>query len=218
MRRLVVAVALLAASASASAGPGAAAADKPRPEKPEKLIAEMLPRLDAAFGCPASRSVWCQVKTLWTQGTAADLPAAGVLAGLTIGLEAQRRPEELAAADVDFSAFAVKAGRGLVTDVPPTNAEEQRTLNAAVKAMTEALRTGKKPVLPAALARYLATLPAGATHPLSRTATEWRMSGKAEAWIRRGPAGGWIVVEVPGEGPPGIFISVYADEWMPAAP
>jgi hypothetical protein len=185
----------------------------PRPA-PEQLIAEMLPRLDAAAGCPASKSVWCLAKPLWEKGTAADLPAAGVVPGISIGLEQKKPNAELLETEVDFSAFAVKAGKGLITDVPPESAAEKRTLASAVSAVAAALKKGGPVTLPPALARYLATLPAGASHPLSRTAAEWRMSGKAEAWIRRGPAGGWIVVEVPAEGPPGVFVSIYHDDWI----
>lgn len=184
------------------------------PADRDKLIAEMLPRLDAAAGCPASKSVWCLAKPMWDKGTAADLPAAGVVPGISIGLEQKKPDKELLEAVVDFSAFAVNGGKGLITDVPPESAAEKRTLATAVGAVAKALKQGGPLALPSALARYLATLPAGATHPLTRTATEWRMSGKAEAWIRRGPAGGWIVVEIPGEGPAGVFVSIYHDEWI----
>lgn len=193
----------------------AVAADWP---PPDKLIAEMLPRLDAAAGCPASKSVWCLAKPMWEKGTAADLPAAGVVPGISIGLEQKKPDQELLETLVDFSAFAVNGGKGLITDVPPESAAEKRTLATAIGAVAKALKQGGPLALPAALARYVATLPAGATHPLTRTATEWRMSGKAEAWIRRGPAGGWIVVEVPGAGPAGIFVSIYHDEWIRPAP
>jgi len=189
----------------------ALAADRP---PPEKLIAEMLPRLDSAAGCPASKSLWCLAKPMWEKGTASDLPAAGVVPGITIGLEQKKPDKELLETPVDFSAFAVKGGKGLITDVPPESAAEKRTLATAVGAVAKALKQGGPLTLPPALARYLASLPAGATHPLSRTAAEWRMSGKAEAWIRRGPAGGWIVVEIPGEGPPGIFVSIYHNDWI----
>jgi len=40
------------------------------------------------------------------------------------------------------------------------------------------------------------------------------MSGKALARIRRTSRGAWIAVEVPSEGPVGIFVSIYPDEWM----
>jgi len=192
----------------------ALAADRPAPDK---LIAEMLPRLDAAAGCPASKSVWCLAKPMWEKGAPADLPAAGVAPGISIGLEQKKPDKELLETPADFSAFAVSGGKGLITDVPPQNAAEQRMLATAVGAVAKALRQGGAVVLPPALVRYLATLPAGASHPLSRTATDWRMSGKAEAWIRRGPAGGWIVVEIPGDGPPGVFVSIYHGEWLPPA-
>ncbi len=187
------------------------------PADRDKLIAEMLPRLDAAAGCPASKSVWCLAKPMWEKGTPADLPPSGVVPGISIGLEQKKPDKELLEAIVDFSAFAVKEGKGLITDVPPESAAEKRTLATAVGAVAAALKKGVPLALPAPLARYLSTLPAGATHPLTRTPTEWRMSGKSEAWIRRGPAGGWIIVEIPGEGPAGLFVSIYHDAWLSPA-
>jgi hypothetical protein len=199
-------VVALAACASAPAAPA-------RPRSPDELAAAQLARLDAAAGCPASRRVWC-LAAGWARGTAADLPADGVLAGLTIGLAVDVPDRELLSSEVTLSAFAVRGGAGLITDVPPENPAERRVVAEAIAALAAALKgDGPRRALAASLTRYLATLPAGASHPLTRTASEWRMSGKADARVRRLPSGAWMAVEFPGDGPAGIFVSLYPDDW-----
>ena len=176
----------------------------------------MLRRLDAVAGCPRSRRVWC-VAAGWERGTAADLPGEGVLAGNTIGLEQDRTDADLLDSYVSLSALAVRAGAGLITDVPPANPAEQRTLDQAITGLARVLKgEAAQAQLPPSLSAYLRTLPAGASHPLSRSASEWQMSGKADARIRRLPSGAWIAVEIPAEGPTGIFVSISPDEWMKA--
>jgi hypothetical protein len=186
---------------------------KPRPPA-EPLIADLLLRLRKVADCPASKRVYCLATEGWSAATAADLPARGVLAGLTIGLERDKPDAELLETEVSLSAFAVKDGRGLITDIPPENAAEKKTIAAAVTALGKALRGGPRAELAPSLVRYLGTLPDGAAYPLSRDGASWRMIGKAEAWVRRLPGGAWIAVEVPPEGPIGIFISIYPDAWL----
>src|SRR5262249_27432309 len=121
---------------------------------------------------------------------------------------------ELLESEVALSALAVKDGRALITDVPPENAAERRVVGAAVAAIAKQLKGGPRAELAPSLVRYLKTLPAGASYPLRREASAWRISGKAEAWLRRAASGAWIAVEVPGEGPIGIFVSIYPDAWL----
>jgi len=184
----------------------------PRPA-PEPLIAALLARLGPAASCPGSHRVWCIASERWSAATAADLPPTGVVAGITIGLERDKPDAELLETAVSLSALAVKDGRGLIIDIPPENATEKKTIGAAIAQIGAVLKNGGHVELPPALARLLATLPAGATHPLTRTPAGWRMSGKAEGWIRRIPGGPWIAVEVPGDGPIGIFVSIYPSDW-----
>jgi hypothetical protein len=181
-------------------------------------MADLLARMQRVAGCPDSHRVWCVVSAGWADGAAPDLPASGVLAGLTIGLERDRPDAELLETEVALSAFAVAHGRALITDIPPENAAEKRTIAAAVHQLAAELKGAAPAPLPPTLARYLTTLPVGATHPLTRDrdGRTWRMSGKAEAWIRRLPSGAWVAVEVPPEGPVGIFVSIYPGDWRRA--
>jgi hypothetical protein len=213
--RALAGLILVAACARQEPAPASAPAARPR-QDPDALVATMLRRLETAGGCPQSRRVWC-LAAGWERATAAELPEEGVLVGVTIGLEQDRPDAELLASDVTLSAFAVKGKNGLITDVPAQSKGEQRTVDEAIAGVVKVLKgeVGHA-TLATGLARYLTTLPAGASHPLTRDPAQWRMSGKADARIRRTPSGAWIAVEIPGEGPSGIFISIYPDEWMKA--
>jgi hypothetical protein len=217
MARALAGLSLLAlvgcAPGQTEPAPASAPAARARPD-PDALVATMLRRLDAAAGCPQSRRVWC-LAAGWERGTAAALPDEGVLVGVTIGLVQDRPDRELLESEVTLSALAVKAGAGLITDVPPQSPSEQRTIDEALVGVVKVLKgeAGHAALAPA-LARWLGTLPAGASHPLARVSAEWRMSGKADARIRRTPAGVWMAVEIPGDGPRGIFVSIYPDDWL----
>ena len=226
MARALAGLILVAACAPARQEPAPASAPAARAKPdPDALVAQMLRRLDVAGGCPQSRRVWC-LASGWERATAAELPAEGVVVGVTIGLEQDKADRELLDSEVTLSAFAVKGGSGLITDVPPQNKAEQRTLDEAMANVVKVLRgEAGQAAIASSLTRWLLTLPAGASHPLRRTAlrasgaqlletTEWRMSGQADARIRRLPSGAWIAVEIPGDGPTGIFVSIYHDEWM----
>jgi len=218
MRAALCAAAVLAACAPGHReierpAPASAPAARARPD-PDALVGAMLRRLDAAAGCPASHRVWC-LAAGWERGTAAELPAEGVLVGVTIGLWQDKPDRELLDAEVTLSALAVRGGAGLITDVPPENQAEQRVVAEAITGVAKVLKGEVAHAqLAASLVRYLGTLPAGASYPLARGPAEWRMSGKAQGRLRRTPSGIWIAVEIPSEGPPGIFVSIYPDEWM----
>jgi len=217
MARALAGLMLIAACAPSRQEPAPASAPAARAKQdPDALVAQMLRRLDVAGGCPQSRRVWC-LASGWERGTAAELPAEGVLVGVTIGLEQDKPDRELLDSEVTLSAFAVKGKNGLITDVPPQNKAEQRTIDETMANVVKVLKgEAGQAAIASSLTRWLLTLPASANHALHRTAAEWRMSGQADARIRRLPSGAWIAVEIPGEGPTGIFVSIYHDEWMKA--
>jgi hypothetical protein len=197
---------------------GGAAA--PRPDLPpssarlpeEELVTTMLARLGAAAGCPGSGRVWCIAADGWAAGSAPDLPGGDrVLVGVSIGLMRELPDRDLLGTEVMLAALALREGKGLITDVPPESAAEKRLLAAAIGSVGAALRGEReRPELAPALARYLATLPAEATYALVREEGAWRMRGKADARLRRvGRA--WVAVELPGEGPEGIFVSLFLE-------
>lgn len=179
----------------------------------DALVSALLPRLGRAAHCPSKR-VWCIAAEGWATGIAADLPEAGVLVGVTVALEVARSDEDLLETEVTLSVLSVRAGHGLVTELPPGSAAGQRLIAATITKVAQLLRGEVSRLeLPPELQPALASSRAEARYPLTRTASEWRMAGKAEARIRRVASGAWVVVETPIAGPEGIFVSIYPDEW-----
>jgi hypothetical protein len=169
---------------------------------------DLLARLHRAAQCDRGASVWCLATRGWASGTAPAIPD-GVLVGVTIGLERDQPDAELPRGLVTFSAFAAKDGKVFVTDIPPVNASEQKMLDGAAAAVTDAL-TGRAPraELPRSLLDLLKTLPI--KYPVARSGNEWRYTGQAEGRIRR-VGDVWVVVEIPKSGPAGVVLSIYTD-------
>jgi hypothetical protein len=219
MRWFAALVLAACASSSPSAPPAPATIPAALPKRPpaDELVATMLTRLGNAAGCPASHRVWCVAAGGWADARPAELPADGVLVGVAVGLERDRPDADLLATDVTLTAFAVHDGKGIITDVPPENAAEQRVIAEAIAGIAKVLRGQASRVeLASSLAGAVGGLRAGASYPLTRTPREWRMTGKADARIRRTAAGVWIAVEVPGEGPAGVYVSIYPGDWLEA--
>ncbi len=193
-------------------GGTAAPAALPAAEARGALTATMLARLGAAAGCPASRSMWCIASDGWSSGTTPDLPEGPrALVGVSIGLEKERPDAELLDAEVTLATLALREGRGLIGDLPPENASEQRMIEAAIASVGRVL-TGEtaRVALAPAIVRYLESLPPMAEYPLAREEGAWRMRGKADARIRR-VGRTWVAIELPGEGPEGIFVSIFVE-------
>lgn len=179
---------------------------------PDELVTTMLGRLGRAAGCPASKRAWCIAAGGWGGGTAPDLPAGErVYPGVSIGLERAKPDGELLEAEVSLAALALRDGKGLITDVPPQNAAEKKVVGEAIASVGKVLRgEAQHPALAPSLGRYLATLPATASYPLAREGGSWRMRGKADARLRKiGPV--WVAIELPGEGPEGLFVSLFVE-------
>ncbi|HKA90837.1 MAG TPA: hypothetical protein VKE22_24410 [Haliangiales bacterium] len=192
-----------------SCGSTAPAPPPPAASPPGDLVDGLLARLDRAAGCDRGASPWCLATRGWATGTVPAIPD-GVLAGITIGLERDRPDAELPRGLVTFSAFAAGGGKVFVTDIPPVNAAEQKTLDAAAASVADAL-VGRAPraELPRSLLDLLKTLPK--KYPVARAAGEWRYAGEADGRIRR-VGDVWVVIEIPRSGPAGIILSIYTDK------
>jgi hypothetical protein len=213
MRSAIVAL-LLCACATASEGkpapdPPPPAAKPPR-LPPDDLVATMIGRLGKAAGCPASHRVWCIAADGWNAAAAADLPAGDVvLIGVSVPLERARDDAELLETEVDLTALAIRDGKAIITDIPPANAAEKKAIADAIASVGRVLKgQDAKVTIAPTLARYLATLPETATYPMTREKTQWRFRGKADARLRK-VGKSWVAVEIPGEGPEGIFVTVF---------
>lgn len=207
MRALFI---LLCACGSTATAPSPPSPSAPAPATDPRAdpIDALLARLDRAAECGHAGSVWCLATRGWATGTVPPIPD-GVLVGITIGLERDRPDAELPRGLVTFSAFAARDGKVFVTDIPPVNASEQKMLDAAAAAVTDALtRRVPRAELPRSLLELLDTLPI--KYPVVRATNEWRYSGPAEGRIRRvGDA--WVVIEIPKGGPAGAILSIYTD-------
>jgi len=191
----------------AACGSAAPAPSPPAPPPPAAEPAEqMLSRLDRAAGCDRGASVWCVATRGWASGTAPAIPD-GAHPGISIALPQDQPDAELPRGLVYFSVMSVRDGKILVTDIPPQNAAEQKLLDAAARSVESALKTdAPRALLPKSLEDFLQQVPA--KYPLVREASEWRFAGKARGRIRQ-VRGRWVVVEVPGEGPPGVMLSIF---------
>ena len=166
----------------------------------------MLSRLDRGAGCDRGASVWCVATRGWASGTAPAIPD-GVHPGISIALPQDQPDAELPRGLVYFSVMSVRDGKVLVTDIPPQNAAEQKLLDAAARSVESAFKTGApRALLPKSLDDFLQKVPA--KYPLVREGSEWRFAGRAQGRIRQ-VGGRWVVVEMPGDGPPGIMLSMF---------
>lgn len=194
------------------AAPGAARART----ADDQIVDAMLARLGKAAKCPDSRRVWCIAADGWAKGIAAPLPDGDrALVGVTVALEKDRDDVDLLATDVALSVLAVRGagdGRlGLITDIPPENAAEKRIVRAAVTSIGKVLKGEAERVeLAPSLARVVESYPAQASYPLAVDNGSWAMAGKSSARLRKvGLA--WVAIEVPHNGPEGIFVSIYPE-------
>ncbi len=75
---------------------------------------------------------------------------------------------------------------------------------------------GASVTLAAPLYKYVTGLPGQVKYPLARAGAEWRFTGQSDARLRKLGAF-WVVVELPHDGPEGIFVSIYTDKLTAAA-
>ena len=218
MRRWVFTLAWLAGCGSAGTAAPPPTSEAPRPARmsDDAIIESMLARVGAAAGCPGSKRVWCIAADGWARGIAPELPSGQqVLIGVSIGLERERADDELLATEVSLSALALRGAgetrQGLITDIPPENPAEKRVVRAAVSSVGKVLKGQDDRVeLAPSLQRFADGLAAQASYPLARGGDAWLMTGKANARIRK-VGSVWVALEVPRDGPEGIFLSLYPE-------
>jgi hypothetical protein len=211
---------LLGVAACGGSSSGGTPASQPTARPPrmsdDALIESMLARVGAAAGCPASKRVWCIAAEGWGHGAAPELPAGEqVLIGVSVALEREREDDELLATEVSLSALALRGPgdgrRGLITDIPPENPAETRVVRAAVSSVGRVLKGQDDRVeLAPSLRRFADGLAAQASYPLSRAGGAWVMTGKSNARIRK-VGSVWVALEVPRDGPEGVFLSLYPE-------
>lgn len=86
--------------------------------------------------------------------------------------------------------------------------------DCATEAVLEAARAGGAATIAAPLHEYPMSIPGNARRALTRGDRGWAIADARNGELRR--AGNrWVAIEVPSEGPPGIFLSVFIDEVAP---
>jgi hypothetical protein len=186
----------------------------------DKLVPMMLARLAKAADCAGKgqkKRVWCVAVDKWDKGTVADLPTAP-LVGVSFGVRADLPVEDLLAGEATLAVFAVKKDAdkpplGVITDLRPENAAEKRIIGDGMAAVAKTIK-GDEPAakLDPALHKLVQAVSGAATHPVVKGDTAWQMTGQSDTFVRR--AGDvWIAVEVPKEGPEGIFVSIFTDRY-----
>lgn len=208
---------------SAACGPKAEPEPVPPPRPPRtsgaELITKILGQVHDSAGCPsetAPHRVWCIAADGWATGTAADLPSGSHLfVGLSAGFIEDESIEDGLTGNVFFAAFGMRnEGKptGLITDVNPKGVDEQAMVKDAVAEVTEVFK-GKQPKarLAKPLHDWISEIPPAANHALIREATGWRLEGRARAELRK-VGDYWVALELPTEGPPGLFVSIFTDK------
>jgi hypothetical protein len=210
MVRRLVALALLA-------GCGARA---PEPETPGRTAQSLgvLPEVERA-ACD-EHPVWCKAARGFPGGSLGDLAQGGhVVVGLTIGLK-HGEPAGEAFEDVSVSVLAWRrTGGGVygrIVELVPANDEEKLEVSEA-RLRILAVLDGEAPTapLPPKLAADLPTFILNARYAITAEERGWILHGKAVAELRR-VEDSWVVIEVPPEGPRGVFLSVFTDRWSRA--
>lgn len=202
---LVLALVVVAATSAR------ARADKPAPQP--DLITSELGELRVAANCGDQASPWrpwC-IAAAWATGAAADLPKGKILVGLTVALEQGKNAADALREQVTFVAFAVgKDGKVKLTDVKPTNADEEKAVAEAVfgaAAVFKGKATTAK--LPASLSDYIKTLTG--TYATTRTGNAWVWQGASASQMRK-VGKFWVVIEVP-DAKNGVFATILTDAW-----
>ncbi len=204
-------------------GPKAGPEPPPPPPPPRttgaELIAKMLGELGQTASCPSASAphrVWCIAADGWATGTPADFPAGSrAFVGLSAGLIEDESIEDGLTGNVFLAVLGVKneGGKvtGLITDINPKGLDEQKLVAEAIAELTEVLK-GKREVaqLPKPLHEWIQTIPPAANHALIREASGWRLEGRARAEVRK-VGDYWVALELPTEGPPGLFVSIFTD-------
>jgi hypothetical protein len=186
---------------------------------PAKLVDTMIGRLRTVAKCGTPKEkIWCLAAAGWAGGTAPDWPKGNhVFLGVSVGLQRELPDDDLLSGEVTLSVLAVQDGKNaLVTDVLPEDPAEKRLVGAAIEQVAGVLH-GKAATaqIPPALLKYANSLPPTANHALAKAGTEWRFGGVSQATLRKaGPF--WLVVEIPNDGPEGIYVGIYTDQVMAA--
>src|SRR5690242_17050238 len=101
----------------------------------DPLVTRQLGELRTAASCQDKASPWrpwC-IATEWATGSAGALPAGKVLVGMTIELEQGKSVRDALSNKVTFVALAIgKDGKVKLTDVKPTNADEEKSVAEAI--------------------------------------------------------------------------------------
>jgi hypothetical protein len=206
---------LVALAALAACG-----ARAPEPETPGRTAQTLgvLPEVERA-ACDA-HPVWCRAARGFPGGGPGELALGGhVVVGLTIGLK-RGEPAGDAFEDVSVSVLAWRRTGGgiygrIVELVPATDEEKLELSEARLRIL--AVLGGDAPTapLPPKLAADLPTFILNARYAMTAEEQGWILHGKAVAELRR-VGDSWVVIEVPPEGPPGVFLSVFTDRWTRA--
>jgi hypothetical protein len=133
-----------------------------------------------------------------------------------VGLRADQEIEDLLAGQPSLSALALGGGKALITDATVHNAAEHRVVAMAMVELAKVLKgeSARASVAPT-IAEWAASLPASVKHPITKAGAEWVVRGDAEARVRKvGDA--WVIVEIPPDGPEGIYVSIYTDKFSAA--
>ena len=181
--------------------------------------ARLLGELSKGARCTDATSPWrpwCIAADGWASGQVASLPKGKALVGITIEIEDGASVADALSKRVTLSAlaFGKKSGKPVakITNINPENDREAESVAAGVMATSAVLkgkaRTGQ---LPKDLSTYVATLPAGASYPVTRGKTGWTWAGQSDAELRRVGAF-WVTIEQPRSGRPGVWVGIYTDK------
>ena len=179
----------------------------------DPLVTRQLGELRSAAKCQDRASPWrpwC-IATQWATGAAGVLPAGKVLVGMTVALEQGKPASDALSGQVTFVALAVgKDGKVKLTDVKPTNADEDKAVAEAILA-TSAVFKGRAATakLPKELAGYVRTLQG--SYAATKKDNAWTWTGASASQLRK-VGKFWVVIEVPAAHN-GVWATILTDAW-----
>ena len=180
-------------------------------------VARLLGKLHAGANCDDKASPlrpWCIAADGWAKGKSAALPKASVLVGITVTLTEGDVVETELREKVTLSALAFKTDGAhtyvKLASITPSNDDENLQVMKAVGGVSMVLKgKAKKAALPKDLADYVASLPAAASHELTKTSTGWSWTGDQVAAELRQVGDAWVVIEPSGNG---MYVTVLTDK------
>jgi hypothetical protein len=230
MTRSALALAIAALLAVAACGPkgGPAPAGpeddpEPRPHVSNELKLSLLAKLGQGAGCPqgGELSHWCIAADGWAGGAAGEIPAGEHLYyGFTVAIVADEPVEQALNEEVTLAAMGLKndGGKrfGIVTDVLPQSQDQQLAIGRSAGEVARVLHgEAERAHIDPLVHEDFKVLPQYAKYPLTDEHLGWRIGNAARGELRR-IGEYWVVLESPTEGPPGIFVSIFTDEFEAA--